>query len=167
MEIFTSSPEFLAFEKGLVDEAQFRNFIRNAYHINASDEAIDECWNAMLLGLPQSKIDLVTTLRQRYRVFLLSNTNSIHLRYINEIIVRDLTGDDEIDVFFDRAYYSHRMGMRKPDAEIYLRVLEENQLKPATTLFLDDNRANVDAANALGINSVYVTSTETIFDVFR
>jgi len=166
MEIFGSSPEF-AFEKGTLHENEFRNFIRDAYHINATDQSIDDCWNAMLLGLPQKKVDLLKALKERYKVFLLSNTNSIHLRHINEVIVRNLTGDVEIDVFFDRAYYSHKMGMRKPEREIFMQVMTENQLQPSTTLFLDDNIENIEAANALGIKTVYVKSTDRIFDVFR
>ena len=166
-KIFARSPEFQTFEKGLINEGAFRNFIRKAYAISATDDAIDDCWNAMLLGLPVSKVNLIQQLRKRHKVYLLSNTNSIHLRFINNVIVKNLTGDDAIDVFFDQAYYSHKMGMRKPDAEIYEKVLSENNLNPEETLFLDDNISNVEGANALGIKTVYVTSTDMLFDVFQ
>lgn len=164
--IFHSAPEFLLFETGEVDDQQFRDFVRRAFELTASDEQIDFCWNAMLVGIPQDKLKLIAGLKGGFRTFLLSNTNSIHLKHINDVTLRESTGENDLDQYFHRAYYSHQMGLRKPDTGIYQRVLDENGLRADETLFLDDNLSNVEAANRLGIQTVYVTNTQTIFDVF-
>lgn len=165
--IFTGSPEFEDYEKGLLTDQQFREFVRQAYSIRAGDDQIDSSWNAMLLGIPLPKLQLLDKLRQSYNVFLLSNTNGIHLSYINEKILKPLTGKNSLDEWFHRAYYSHRMLKRKPDAEIFEQVLNENNLQPRETLFLDDNPANIAGAEKLGIRTVYVTTANQVFEVFQ
>jgi glucose-1-phosphatase len=169
-DIFIGSPEFNEFEKGLMNDDAFREFIRKTYAPQATDAQIDECWNAMLLGLPMQKLDLLDALKKEFSVYLLSNTNGIHLHYINEVILKSVTGKNLLDTHFHKAYYSHRMGKRKPEPEIYLQVLEENNLKAGETMFLDDNPHNIESAASLGIQTVYVhhpdvmihTSTELI-----
>lgn len=166
-EIFVSSPEFEQFETGHLTEHEFRDFIRSAYRIHASDQEIDTCWNAMLKGLPVAKLQLLTGLKTKYKTFLLSNTNTIHLRQINHVILKSVTGETSLDNYFHKTYYSQLMGMRKPDSAIFQHVLHENHLLADETLFLDDNASNVEAAHKLGIQTVFVTSYETIFDVFQ
>jgi len=165
--IFIGSPEFEKYEKGLLDDQQFREFIRQVYHINRSDSDIDDSWNAMLRGIPVIKLELLLKLKEKYKVFLLSNTNGIHLQYINEVILKDLTAGNELDHYFHKAYYSHRMLKRKPDAEIFEQVLKENDLMPAETLFLDDNLLNVQGASSLGIQTIHVTNADEILELFN
>jgi HAD superfamily hydrolase (TIGR01509 family) len=164
--IFVSSPEFEAYESGDLDDNQFRDFVRKAYNISAKDEELDRCWNAMLLTLPIEKLKLLETLKTAYNLFLLSNTNNIHLRHINEVILRSVTGETDLDRYFHKAYYSHRMNKRKPEAEIFRQVLDENNLDPSQTLFLDDNLLNVQGASSLGIQTLYVTSADFVLNVF-
>ena len=161
-EIFISSPEFNEYEKGLISDKDFRAFIRKAYQLTASDDEIDRCWNAMLLGLPIEKLKILNTLKNHYSVFLLSNTNDIHLRYINHTILKKLTGETSLDQYFHRAYYSQHMKKRKPEPEIFIQVLNENHLQAAETLFLDDNIHNIDAAKSVGIHTVYVTHPDVM-----
>lgn len=167
MEIFNSSAGFIEYEKGLMDDAGFRNFLREVYRVNATDDEIDSCWNAMLLGIPASKLRLLTDLKKNYNVFLLSNTNEIHLRYINNVILWDLHRETVLDNYFHRAYYSQRMLKRKPEPEIYRQVLEENGLVAAETLFLDDNILNIEGAKSVGVQTVHITSSDHIFNVFN
>ena len=159
-DIFISSPEFNDYEKGAMDDHHFRSFIRKTYVPNATDEQIDHCWNAMLRGLPTEKLELLTQLKKHFNVYLLSNTNGIHLHYINEQLLKTVTGETNLDVYFHKAYYSHRMGKRKPDADIFQQVLNENNLIASQTLFLDDNPDNIKGADALGIQTVYVTTPD-------
>ena len=121
--------------------------------------------NAMLLTIPSEKYELLLRLKTRYRVFLLSNTNNIHLESFNQLVHRD-TGLRELDYYFHKAYYSHLMKMRKPDAEIYSHVLSENKLSPDETLFLDDNFDNIKGAAGLGIKTIHVTSPSMILPLF-
>lgn len=166
-EIYYSEAGFLAYEKGEIDDDAFREFVRKTFSIQADDATIDESWNAMLRGIPPVKLDLLTRLREPFRVFLLSNTNSIHVHHINNVMLRNIPGARNLEHYFDRAYYSHTMGKRKPDAEIFEQVLEENDLDPRETLFLDDYAINIEGANAVGIRTLHVTSPTLILDYFH
>lgn len=164
--LFVSSPEFNAYEKGEISDAEFRNFVKKLYDIQASDETLDASWNAMLVNIPLKKLQLLESLKTKYTVCLLSNTNSIHVQYINNTLLTRIQCNS-LDNFFHRAYYSHRMKKRKPDAEIFQQVLDEGGFKPEETLFLDDNQANIDGAAKLGIKTVHVVNPDMIFDYFH
>ena len=166
-EVYVSERGFLDYEKGLIDDVAFRDFVRKTFSISADDDAIDDCWNAMLRGIPGIKLELLTRLQNEFRVFLLSNTNAIHLHHINTIMLPKGANQKSLDEYFHKAYYSHRMGKRKPDAEIFEQVLEENHLIPEQTLFLDDYAINIEGAKALGIKTVHVTSPNLILDYFH
>ncbi len=166
-ELYVKSPGFLQYEKGLIDDRAFRDFVRQTFSIPADDAAIDDCWNAMLRGIPAVKLDLLLRLQNEFQVFLLSNTNAIHLQHINEVILSESRHGRPLDRYFHKAYYSHRMGKRKPDAEIFEQVLEENNLLPEQTLFLDDYAVNIEGAKALGIRTIHVTSPHLILDYFH
>jgi putative hydrolase of the HAD superfamily len=164
---FVTAPGFVQFEKGLIEESEFRDFVRETYNVKASDVEVDQAWNAMLLGLPIAKLQLLTRLMGTHRTYLLSNTNTIHLRYINEKILPPVAGINSLDGYFHKSYYSHLMKKRKPDADIFLQVLEENNLKPEETLFLDDNKENIEGAAALGIKTLLVTHPDIVTEYFQ
>ncbi|WP_133259763.1 HAD family hydrolase [Pseudochryseolinea flava] len=164
---FVNAQGFMQFEKGLIDEHAFRDFVRETYNVTATDAQIDHAWNAMLLGLPIAKLHLLTRLMSTHQTFLLSNTNTIHLRFINENILPPVAGVTSLDGYFHKSYYSHLMKKRKPDAEIFQQVLEENNLKAEETLFLDDNKANIEGAAALGIKTLLVTHPDIVTEYFR
>jgi glucose-1-phosphatase len=167
VRIFRNSAGFDVYEKGMMTDQQFREFVREAYNVKVSDEEIDRCWNAMLLGIPMNKLDLLLRLKEKYSVFLLSNTNNIHLHYINDIILKRLPGEKDLDRYFHKAYYSQRMLKRKPEPAIFQQVLDENNLRPGETLFLDDNALNVESAARLGIQTILITSTNQILEIFN
>jgi epoxide hydrolase-like predicted phosphatase len=166
-KIFTTSPGFSEYEKGTMDDQSFRQYLKQIYKVDASDEAIDVCWNAMLLGIPLVKLKLLQRLKDTYTVLLLSNTNEIHLSYINNVILPGVTGERSLDLYFHKAYYSHRMLMRKPEPEIFEYVLKENQLNAEETLFLDDNASNIEGAASVGIKTVHVTTPDLILEYFH
>lgn len=166
MQLFLESEGFVLYEKGLITDDEFRAYMRNLYSITATDEELDRCWNAMLVGIPPQKLSLLLKLKEHYNVILLSNTNTIHLEYINGTVV-PAAGGEVLDHYFHRSYYSHLMKKRKPDAEIFEQVLEENNLQASQTLFLDDNADNIAGAKALGIQTVHVTTPDLILDYFH
>jgi glucose-1-phosphatase len=165
--IFITAPEFELYEKGNITDEEFRQFIRRVYNAQHSDTDIDFCWNAMLLTIPSAKLDLLMTLKSTHNTFLLSNTNGIHLHHINNVILPKLTGERNLDGYFHRSYYSHQLGMRKPDVKVFEHVLSDNGLAANETLFLDDNALNIQAAAMAGIKAVCITSPEQVFHVFR
>lgn len=144
---------FDQFDKGLITPAQFREGIRilaNAPHL--SDTDIDQAWNALLIGVSAGKHEVLEALKSKYRLFLLSNNNEIHYAYCMQHI-QDVYGVESNAVFFEKTYYSHEMGMRKPDREIFDFVLSDAQIKPEETLFIDDSPQHLDTAKSLGIHT--------------
>jgi glucose-1-phosphatase len=156
---------FLDFEKGLISAEGFRHQLRDYLQTTVPDHALDDAWNAMLLDFPPAKATLLAQLKKTYRTFLLSNTNIIHWQAFTNIIRN--TGQNDFDGLFKRAYYSHQLGMRKPDGEIFQFVLTQHKLKAHETLFIDDNKQNVEAARQLGIATVHLTSPDQLYSIFQ
>ena len=154
-----------AFEKGEIDANTFRNSVRDSLSNELTDSQIDMAWDAMLLELPYPRLIMLGNLRPQYQTLVLSNTNEIHVQTFDKI-VGAVTGGKLIADFFDKVYYSNEMGMRKPDAEIYSFVLEENNLDPSTTLFIDDMEINITGADSVGLQTLHLTNQEYLNKLF-
>ncbi len=137
------------FEKGQISESNFIEGFQK-YLPNASNEEVRAAWNTILLDFPLYRLEFLQLLTSKYRLFLLSNTDSIHIdtfqHKVGESFYRDFYQ------CFEKVYFSFELGMRKPDAEIFNYVIQKNDLSPKRTLFIDDKKENTDAAAALGIN---------------
>jgi glucose-1-phosphatase len=138
------------FEKGLMPESHFRSEIRKHLPATVTDADIDNAWNAMLIGLPPGRKEWLRETGTRYRIFLLSNTNTIHIRGFQELV-----GDD-FNSLFEKAYFSCEMGMRKPDAEIFEKVIGDHQLLKSETLFIDDSPQHVEGARQAGLQALHL-----------
>jgi putative hydrolase of the HAD superfamily len=126
-----------------------------------------DAWNAMLLDFPIRRLQILQQIRNYYDLFLLSNTNEIHEETFNNTLMQ-AHGIPNIGVFFDKVYMSHRVGLRKPMPEIFMRVLEDNGLQAGQTLFIDDSPQHIKTANELGIQTIYLQKGMTIEDdVFK
>ncbi|GAB4398273.1 MAG: HAD family phosphatase [Microscillaceae bacterium] len=147
---------FHDFETGRLDNLGFRAGIRDWLQQDLPDSAIDQAWNALLLDIPAARRALLKNLRTQFRTFVLSNTNDLHVQAIEAQL-----GEESLQHWFERVYYSHDMGLRKPDPVIYAQVLEENQLLPQNTLFLDDNPQNVATARQLGLHTIHILPGQT------
>lgn len=148
-------PVFDDFEKGLMSIEQFRNSLKAKMDIPLTDEQIDEAWAAMLVGIPDERMRILEKLNDKYRMFLLSNTNEFHMRMIFDMQNRGY-GTELLIPYFEREYYSYLLGMRKPDIKIYNLILEENDLVGEETLFVDDTLEHVDSAGELGIQGIHL-----------
>ncbi len=154
------------YETGLIGSQQFRDAIRNHYQVPPSDTAIDEAWNALLVGIPESRIRLLESIRETYRIFLLSNSNEIHyLKYREEF--QQQYGYRDFDALFEKVYFSYRLHLKKPDPAIFRWVLNENKLNPAETLFIDDTLLHVEAAQELGITGYHLREGEDLTSLFE
>lgn len=165
IEHFLENSIFVWYEKGLISDEEFRNHLRRLLKINTSDEKIDKAWNAMLGNIPRVRINLLERLRGDHKLFLLSNTNQIHLHCFNNI-VKSACGEESLEPYFDKVYYSHQLKMRKPDIEIFSHVLKENNLIAGETLFLDDNLVNLKGATQAGIQTFHVQHPDMLFSLF-
>lgn len=156
---------FHDYERGLISDAEFRTHLRESLRLTVSDVQLDAAWNAMLLDIPIERINLLVRLKEKFSLYLLSNTNNIHLQCFNDI-VKNLTGQPFIDYYFHRAYYSHLLKISKPDVAIYNHVLLQNGLRAEETIFLDDNKDNLTGANKAGIKTFHVEHPDQIFSLF-
>lgn len=163
---FNANPLFEDLETGRVESDAFVTAMLPYLPEGTTPEAITGAWNAMLLDFPLARLQLLQQLRQHYSLYLLSNTNAIHLAAFNAILEKS-RGIPSLDEFFDKSYYSHQIGYRKPEKEAYQVILDENNLQPAETLFIDDTLPNVEAARELGIQTIHLQAPRTILDVFR
>lgn len=156
---------FREYERGKISDNEFRDFLRKWLKKPLlPDEEIDEAWNSMILDLPQDRLNLLLELKNDYQVMLLSNTNDIHLHRVNEHVFK-ASGEATLDPFFHKVYYSHRMGMRKPEPQIFQEILKLHNVQPEDVLFLDDSVENLKGAEVVGIKTLEVKDPQVIFNV--
>src|SRR5690606_7267098 len=118
------------FDRGKISATESRDVIRErADRPDLTDRQIDDAWNALLIGVPKGKHEILLQLKTKYRTFLLSNNNEIHYTYCMEHIQEKYNVPDN-SVFFEKTYYSHMMGKRKPDSEIFEQVISETDIVP-------------------------------------
>ena len=153
------------FEEGKISPAEFRDYLRTLSPVSLSDEQIDEAWNAILIGIPKERLELLGMLRLKYNIFLYSNTNQINYdKFTSEL--REKYGFDIFEVTFKKAYFSQILQIRKPKAEGFKAILSEQGLNPEETLFIDDSPQHIEAARKVGINAYHLTGGETIEQLF-
>lgn len=154
---------FEKFETGAISSSQFRAGIKAYLDNNITDTEIDDAWNAMLLDFPPERIHFLEKLKTTHRIFLLSNTNDIHLAAYSNYMRHTFGFDNELAHVFERQYYSNKVGMRKPNNDIFNFVLRENKLNATETLFIDDSQQHIATAKKSGINTYWLdTKKETI-----
>ncbi|MBY0480746.1 MAG: HAD family phosphatase [Chitinophagaceae bacterium] len=166
-EMFTqhhSNELFVQLETGAISPEMFYEIFREATGSNLSDESIKNAWNALLLDFRLPSLDWLEQIKDRYQIFLFSNTNQIHHDEFLEIYKRQ-TGRSNFDDFFKKAYYSQKIGMRKPSLEPFLYILKEQELKAEETLFIDDTIRNIMAAKEAGMQTIHLQWPQTVPDL--
>tara|TARA_B100000787_G_scaffold149233_1_gene121085 strand:+ start:96 stop:716 length:621 start_codon:yes stop_codon:yes gene_type:complete len=131
---------------------------------NAKIKQVKIAWNAMLLDLPKERLQLIKKLKDNHTIYLLSNTNSIHINAFKEEL-----GNKkwlEFCELFDKMYLSHELGLRKPDAKIFEYILNEQKLKAEEVFFIDDSPQHIASAKKLGINCHHLLDNEDITFLF-
>ncbi len=156
---------FDIYEKGDCSTPYFINALLDFLPPNTSANKVVAAWNAMILDFPIQNLELLQKLKSNYRIFLLSNTNDIHLQAVNRALNK-VSKEKNLDPFFEKTYYSFEMGMRKPDAEIFTKVCLENDLDLIKTLFIDDTERHILGAKSVGLNTHFLTPGKTILQLF-
>lgn len=150
----THNTLFDDFETAAISEEEFRAGIRAAAkNPNLTDEEIDAAWNSLLIGVPPTIHDTLLKVRAKYKTFLLSNNNVIHYKYIISYLDREFGMPDNSSLF-EKTYYSQDMFLRKPHVEIFKKVIEENNLVPEETLFIDDSPQHLVGAKQAGFQTL-------------
>lgn len=157
---------FVLLETGKITEEEFFDSLRKMLPRPVTVDTLKEIWNRMIVDFREEKIRLLQELRVRYRTFLLSNTNSIHVEKCNAIL-REKFGIAGLEDLFEKTYYSHTTGLRKPMPEIFELVLRESGLEPSETLFIDDSEEHLAAARRLGIHTLLLERNGDLVEAMK
>lgn len=146
------------YEKGLLTSEQItEKYLKTFPQLTAL--SFKNSWNSIILDFPQHRLDWIVRLHKEnnYRLFLLSNTNELHI----EQVIKNMGAIrySKFQSCFERFYLSHQIRMRKPDLEIYDFVLQNDNLNPSETLFIDDTLLNTAAAASMGIYTWHLEPT--------
>jgi glucose-1-phosphatase len=148
---------FTEYETGRLSDELFINSIIQYAHPHVYAQQVIRAWNAMLIDIPPERLDYLEWLRaQGYRLFLLSNTNGLHLEWLGKYL-RKNHQVSSLDRWFEKSYYSHIIRQRKPDASCFQYVMQDAGILPAETLFIDDLYENIQGAQSIGIHTLYLT----------
>ena len=154
---------FNQIETGMISSNQFLKALQKKTN-NANIIQVEQAWNAMLLDLPEERLQLIKKLKDNHNIYLLSNTNAIHINAFKEQL-----GDKKWLAFcelFDKMYLSHELGLRKPDVKIFEYILKEQKLKVEEVFFIDDSPQHIIGAKKLGIQCHHLLDDEDIITLF-
>ena len=160
------TPVFDLFDKGQITEKDFFVELKKALQNDVTDEELLFAWNAMLLDFPKHRLELLSKLKPNYRLFLLSNTNESHVLEFEKTLFAS-HGYQNLEPFFEKVYYSCRMNQRKPNADIFESVLNENNLIAEETLFIDDSPQHVEGALTLGVKAMLLEKNNEVEDLLK
>ena len=145
---------WVSYEAGKQNDAEFRDFLRERLDLTISDVDFDNAFSALLLDFHTGVYEWIASLKSQFHLVLLSNTSAIHAERFTKVAL----GPEGQNLFslFHQVYYSFEMGLVKPDIAIYQQVLDEQGFSPEEVLFFDDNVANINSANSMGIQSYLI-----------
>ena len=155
---------FNDFEEGKISRAIFVERIKNLSRKNMTSSQIVNAWNGMLLGFMPDAIACLKRLNSSYRLFLLSNTNEIHIQEIENRVGAAFFSD--FCSLFEKVYLSHELGLRKPHPEVFTHILKEQSVKANETLFIDDSIQHVEGAIKAGLHAHHLKDDQTINQLF-
>lgn len=148
-------------EVGSITENEFYDEFRRVTGCKLDDKTLEQCWDALIMDFPAARIEMLKHLKAegKYRTFILSNTNIIHYRFYTALLKR-VHGVDGLESLVEHAYFSHEIGLKKPNRDIFDYVVTNSHIKPEESIFIDDNEANIKAANALGFNTIFLKDND-------
>lgn len=155
---------FDLYEIGAITTDEFIKELKKELPKGVTTEEVILAWNAILQGIPESRLDFLEEVAEEYNIFLLSNTNELHLSQINDEMDKFDYGD--LREYFITAYFSCEIGMRKPAVEIFKHVIEKEGLDPEETLFIDDSAQHVKGAKKAGLHAFHHIEND-ISDIFE
>jgi putative hydrolase of the HAD superfamily len=157
---------FDEFDKGRMSTEDFLGHLKKELRYSGHTDALLQAWNAMLLDVPEHRLDVLINAKSNYSTYLLSNTCEPHIASFEEQLYQE-HGVKNFEDYFDKVYYSCRMGMRKPDKEIFETVLRDNTIRPEETVFIDDSAQHVKGAGECGINAYLLPKNMEIEELLK
>ena len=155
---------FCDLETGKLSGHDFREKLAGLIGKSLSTEKIDELWNSILIDYFHGNVSLLQKLKSRYRLFILSNTNSIHYQFYARQFMNKYGYD--LNELFEKSYWSFKIGMRKPNNDIFEKIITENGLTRQNALFIDDTIQNIKSAEQYGLTSYHLKKADDLMDLF-
>ncbi|GAB4250234.1 MAG: HAD family phosphatase [Vicingaceae bacterium] len=158
-------PVFNDYETGKIDTPSFLDFLSQHFPSASKNELIN-AWNSLLLDMPITRLQTIKKIKSKgINTYMLSNTNELHFNFIlNQL--KNLPTELHFKHLFNEVFLSFEMKLRKPQPEIFKKVIEKQQLIPQKTLFIDDAQEHILSAQNLGINTLHLTPDKEITDLF-
>lgn len=156
---------FKKFETGSISTQTFLNELAS-YDDNITFDEIKNAWSAMLLDIPEENYKILKKTKENYKTFCLSNTNKLHIDFIYKQL-KSTKGVTNLNGFFEKVYLSHEVGKRKPNEDIFQLVLDNHNLVPSETLFIDDTKKHLQGAEKLGIRTIHMDEDMRLSDLFN
>lgn len=151
---YVQAGPFGELESGAIAPRQFRDTMRRYLPDGVTDAQIDRALNRFLIGIPLHRLEALRTLRGKYKIYVLSNTNPIMWESdIRQFFSAEGLG---VDDYFDGIVTSFEAKCMKPSQEIFRYLIDKCGIKPEETLFLDDSAVNLDAAERMGFHTLLV-----------
>ena len=163
-----ANPLFENLEVGAIEPVAFYEALREATGLTLSNDQLETAWNAMLLDFPIERLLWLDQIKNKYNIYLFSNTNAIHYKAFTSIYAQTapLIGlNTDFNHFFKTAYYSHTLGQRKPELAAFEAVIQDAKLDPAQTLFIDDTISNIEGAQKAGLRTIFLSGGLNVQDV--
>jgi putative hydrolase of the HAD superfamily len=166
-ELFSQAKQssvFDDFETGKISAQHFINKLLPCLKSGTSPNAVVHAWNEMVLNVPLEKLELLEKLKAKYPVYLLSNTNELHIPVVRKKWAE--VTDKPMEHYFNHLYFSNEIHMRKPNAEIFNFVAKNEKLNPESTLFIDDSIQHIEGAKKLGYQTIHLKNQEDLYSYF-
>ena len=160
----SQSSLFDDYETGKISSQRFINALLPHLPSGRTANQVVNAWNAMILDVPPAKLELLEKLREDHKVYLLSNTNEIHMQKVRREWQK--VTDRPMESFFDQMFLSYEIGLRKPDKEVFQFVCESLGINPESTLFIDDSPQHIAGARQTGLNTIHLTDPGELYAVF-
>ena len=155
------------YEVGDLSDELFINTLIKHAHPHVYAQQVIRAWNAMLIDIPIERLEFLNELREAgYKTFLLSNTNNIHLEWVNKYMMKNYDLPS-LDSYFDKSYYSHLIRRRKPDISCFEYVLADAEINAEESLFIDDLFHNIEGAKQAGLHTIYLTGGHDVISTLK
>lgn len=173
--VVAEHPYDLLVESGLTEEFEcdritidtFCNEVRRILQCpRLSDKDIHDTWNTLITSYAPAHAQLIRRLKDKYSVFLLSNSDRINARFFHDYLNKG-AGFNFLEECFDEAIFSYQTGTRKPDPKIFQQIVSRHGLNAEETLHIDDREMHCEGARKAGIQAYYLRPGTDICDLFN
>jgi putative hydrolase of the HAD superfamily len=170
LDPYTQNGIFGDLEEGKITAEDFRRELSRMVGRELTYGECQHAWHGYRADLPQRNLDALKKLKQQhYRLILLSNTNPFMMDWAES---EEFDGKgNPIQHYFDALYMSYRVKAMKPSELFFRHVIDQEQINPEETLFVDDGPRNVAVAESLGIHTFCPKNgedwTDEIYDYLK